>query len=220
MHLRKMNSKSSHMQKKILTISLAALLGATAATAQSLDDAYRQFDTAASLDGWRKGAAMLTLYSAQHSDEWPARYYVAYADAFLSLKEADPVRRDQLLDAAVQQLDGIDALHPPADEVTVLQAYIDYARFAIDPQGRWQKYLTDMNAQLEKTKQLNPANPRLYYLEGIPIFIKPKFYGGGKEKARPYFEKARSLFAQEDSTSILKPHWGARDNADYLSKCQ
>ncbi len=42
-------------------------------------------------------------------------------------------------------------------------------------------------------------------------------YGGGKEKAKPEFEKAKELFAKESKTSILKPNWGEKQNLDILN---
>ena len=44
-------------------------------------------------------------------------------------------------------------------------------------------------------------------------------YGGGKEKARPYFEKAKELFDKENKTSALKPIWGEKQNLDFLKQC-
>jgi hypothetical protein len=44
-------------------------------------------------------------------------------------------------------------------------------------------------------------------------------YGGGKEKAKPYFTKAEELFAKEDKSAVLKPHWGEKQNQDFLKQC-
>lgn len=77
-----------------------------------------------------------------------------------------------------------------------------------------------MNEDLEKAKKINPNNPRIYLLQGIPIFHKPKLFGGGKSKALPYFQKAQDLFAKQDATNLEHPYWGAQENADYLAQCK
>jgi hypothetical protein len=45
-------------------------------------------------------------------------------------------------------------------------------------------------------------------------------YGGGKERAKPEFEKAKELFEKESKTSILKPYWGEKQNLDNLKQCE
>jgi hypothetical protein len=72
---------------------------------------------------------------------------------------------------------------------------------------------------IAKAKKINPENPRIFFLEGQGPFYKPKMFGGGKNKAQPYFEKAKELFAKEDKTSLLKPHWGETENEEYLKQC-
>jgi hypothetical protein len=44
-------------------------------------------------------------------------------------------------------------------------------------------------------------------------------YGGGKAMAKPLLEKAKELFDKETKTSVLKPHWGEKENLDYLKQC-
>jgi hypothetical protein len=124
-----------------------------------------------------------------------------------------------LLDAAEAWLDKTNKLDAASDESLVLTAYVAYARYLVDPPNRWQKYLGIVNASLEQAKKANPNNPRVYYLQGIPLFAKPVTYGGGKTVAKPYFEKAATLFARQDASDIDKPSWGEKDNAAYLAKC-
>jgi hypothetical protein len=89
----------------------------------------------------------------------------------------------------------------------------------VDPQTRWQTYGQQASDALQKGLQLDPNNPRLYYLQGRSVFGTPEAYGGGKTKAKPYFEKAVALY----KTAIVKPlypDWGSKDAADMLAKCQ
>ena len=67
--------------------------------------------------------------------------------------------------------------------------------------------------------ELNPNNPRLYYLQGMSLFNTPEQFGGGKDKAKPVFEKAVELYKAEQPKPLY-PHWGQQQAEDMLAKCQ
>jgi hypothetical protein len=90
----------------------------------------------------------------------------------------------------------------------------------VNPMLRYQKYGKIFNDDLEEAKEINPNNPRMYYLQGVSKFFTPKAFGGGKKNAQPYFEKAEGLFAKESSDDITKPYWGKYKNAYFLSQCK
>ena len=186
----------------------------------ALNDAYGRLKTATELPALMDATNRFTLIASKWDHEWAANYYSAYARTLASFKETDTKRRDQLLDAADDYTGKAIALRPSDAETMVLAAYVAFARFSVDPANRWKKYLGIFNEELEKAKKIDPDNPRIYYLEGIPVFNKPVLYGGGKKKARPYFEKAAGLFAKQDTTSILKPFWGETPNNEYLKQSQ
>ena len=89
----------------------------------------------------------------------------------------------------------------------------------IDPQTRWQTYGVQASKDIEDGLKLNPDNPRLYYLRGESIFNTPVAFGGGKEKAKPVFEKALALF-KVDKPKPLYPNWGMQRTEEQLAKCQ
>lgn len=186
----------------------------------ALGDAYGRLNTAAALPAVMDAANRFSLIAAKWDHEWAANYYAAYAQTLASFKETDPKRRDQLLDAADNYAGKAVARRPSDGETLVLTAYVAFARFSVDPANRWKKYLDIFNEDLEKAKKIDPDNPRIYYLEGIPVFNKPVLYGGGKGKARPYFQKAAALFAKQDTSSILKPYWGEKETTVYLKQSQ
>jgi hypothetical protein len=210
--------------KKMTTAVLAAMLLTLAAPrvkAQemnaSLTDVFRALTAATTMGDMLSANNKFNLMAAKWGNQWAANYYAAYSNAFISTKEADARRKDQLLDLADNFVAKMNGLNGGSDESMVLTAYVAYARFLVDPPNRWRKYLDLMNSNLDKAKKVNPDNPRIYYLEGIPLFNRPRLYGGGKDKAKPYFEKAKALFAKEGSNH--QPYWGEKENADYLTKC-
>jgi hypothetical protein len=89
----------------------------------------------------------------------------------------------------------------------------------IDPQTRWATYGKEAREALERGMQLNPNNPRLYYLQGMSVFNTPEAFGGGKANAKPIFEKAVALFKTEQPAP-LHPHWGQQQAEEMLAKCQ
>lgn len=89
----------------------------------------------------------------------------------------------------------------------------------VDPQTRWQNYGMEAGKFLQQAKQADPNNPRLYYLEGMSLFNTPEQFGGGKDKAKPVFEKAVSLF-RDEKPKPLYPHWGQQQAEEMLAKCQ
>ena len=208
---------------KQITTTLLLLLALRGAGAQdlgaALKETYARFTAAQNMGDLMAASNRFDLIAGRWSGEWAANYYAAWAKAYISYQEPNPGKKDALLEQADQFASKAGALDPTSSETQVLNAYIAYAHMVVDPSNRWKTYLPPFNAALGKAKQANPSNPRIYYLEGIPLFYKPKAYGGGPDKAKPDFEKAQSLFAQQDTTSILKPYWGAKENQDYLSKC-
>jgi hypothetical protein len=220
-----MNYKNKIMKKvttAVWTVMLLAL-AVPKVKAQdlnaSLTDAYKSLTTATAMGGLMTANNKFNLIATKWPNQWAANYYAAYSNAYISTKETDPKRKDQLLDIAENYVAKMNSLDGGSGESLVLTAYVAYARFLVDPRNRWQKYLGLMNANLEKAKRVNPDNPRIYYLEGVPEFNKPKLFGGGKDVAKPYFEKAKALFAAQQSTDITKPYWGEKENAKYLELC-
>jgi hypothetical protein len=89
----------------------------------------------------------------------------------------------------------------------------------VDPQTRWQTYGMQAAKDIDEGLKLNPDNPRLYYLRGESIFNTPVAFGGGKEKAKPVFEKALALF-KTDKPKPMYPNWGQQRTEEQLAKCQ
>lgn len=214
----------NHIIKSVLPV-LALAITTTQLKAQDqnlntmLNDAYKSLETATNMGSLMKANNSFNLIAVKWSSDWSANYYAAYSAIYVSLQETNPQRKDQLLDQADRFVEKVNSIQPANDESLVLTAYAAYARFLVDRPNRWKKYLGLMNDNLGKAKKANPDNPRIYYLEGIPVFNRPVLYGGGKSKAKPYFEKAKALFAKQPPPSITKPYWGEKDNADYLTKC-
>ena len=209
--------------KKIIFIG-AMCLAAVSVKAQDfkavLEKTFITFDTAKDQNTKVEQSNKLALIAKKWDNEWVTHYYVALSKAILSYDEKDADKRDAYLDVADKEKDdAVSILKKDNDETLVLAAMIANARLAVNPSSRWMKYGKVFNNNIESAKELNPDNPRMYYLQGTSKFHTPKAFGGGKKNAKPYFEKAAALFAKEPGGDITKPYWGKQRNAFFLAEC-
>jgi hypothetical protein len=75
------------------------------------------------------------------------------------------------------------------------------------------------NKYFEKAMQLDPQNPRPYFLWSQNLYHTPAALGGGQEKACALARKAAALF-QGKNADKRDPTWGKRANEVFLKKCQ
>jgi hypothetical protein len=184
-----------------------------------LTRAVTRFDTAMSRSSIGAGTAELDEIAVKYPDKWASHFYSAYAHLKGSFAGTDKGRRDQLIDGAEAALNKADRLSPGNQEIFILRAWSAKARLAVDPQDRWKKCNALYDDAIAKAKRINPENPRIYFLDGQGYFYKPRIWGGGKDKARACFLKAKQLFAREDKGDILRPSWGEKANEEFLAKC-
>ena len=149
--------------------------------------------------------------------QWLPYYYAGlslilsgWSDSKLD-KDANSTRVNALCDKA-------EALDKNA-EIYLLRNMAATQQMMVDPQTRWQTYGQQASGYLQKATELDPDNPRIYYLKGQSIFNTPVSFGGGKENAKPLFEKSVDLFKKEQPKSLY-PRWGKDQAEMMLAKCQ
>lgn len=205
----------------MLILFFANTVGSKAQTMEeSLNKALTQMDSIKGLSDMMSVSSQLDMIADKWSNEWSANYYAAYAKVIASFIVQDVKKKDLFLDAADKYLEKVMSQENENDETYVLAALITSARIAVDGQNRGMQYGALVSQYLEKAEKINPENPRIYYLKGSSLFYQPEMYGGGKDKAKPYLQKAKDLFAKESKKSVLKPYWGEKQNLDYLKQCE
>ena len=187
---------------------------------ESLSKTYLQMDSIKSLSDMMSVSGQFDMIADKWSNEWSANYYAAYSKVIASFIVQDVKKKYLFLDAADKYLEKVMSLGNENDETYVLAALITSARIAVDGQNRGMQYSGIVSQYLGKAEKINPDNPRIFYLKGSSLFYQPEMYGGGKDKAKPFLEKAKELFSKESKTSVLKPHWGEKQNLDYLKQCE
>jgi len=160
------------------------------------------------------------LIAISNPKKHEVKYYEALCLVFNSFKEKDNKLKDIQLDKANLIIDKAIGLEVSDAELYILKALLFQMKINIDPRKRGYEYSQKAEKQLSKAFELDDNNPRYYFLKGQNVFFTPKQYGGGKEKAKPYFEKAKELFTKEKPESVLSPIWGRDTNLAQLKACK
>jgi hypothetical protein len=184
---------------------------------QSMQKNITLLDSAKSIDELQNIAGNFERIGDAEKTKWLPYYYAALAQTWIGWR---PDMKDK--DANAEKIKALVAKAEALETNSELDAIENMAatqQMLVDPQGRWQTNGMEASAALKKGMQADPNNPRLYYLQGMSLFNTPTQYGGGKDKAKPVFEKAVALF-KADQPKPLYPNWGQKQTEDMLAKCQ
>jgi|ERR1700722_809126 hypothetical protein len=149
--------------------------------------------------------------------QWLPYYYAGLALTRIGWMD-QKIDKDANADKIKALCDKAEAIDKNA-EICTIRNMAATQEMMVDPQTRWQTYGTEASAALQKGMQLDPNNPRLYYLQGMSLFNTPEQFGGGKEKAKPVFAKSVELFKKEEHKPLY-PNWGKDQAEQMLAKCQ
>ena len=179
------------------------------------------FDSAKTVEDYTKMANTFERIGDAEKTQWLPYYYAGLAlssagwiETFKD-KDANAERINKFCDKA----ESIATADADKAEILSVRNMAATQQMLVDPSTRFMSYGIAANQALEKALKLDPNNPRLYYLKGMSLFGTPVNYGGGKDKAKPVFEKAVQLY-KEQKPKPLYPHWGQKQAEDMLAQCQ
>ena len=208
------------MQKAIL--ALALLIGITV-SAQS--DKYNQvmqknialLDSAKTTDELQSLAGTFERIGDAEKTQWLPYYYAALAQTWIGWNPAtkDKDVNSQKINAYLAKAEAIEK----NAELYAVENMSATQQMLVDPQSRYMTNGKDAATALQKGMQADPNNPRLYYLQGMSLFGTPPQFGGGKDKAKPLFEKSIALY-KAAQPKPLYPHWGQHEAESMLAQCQ
>lgn len=206
------------MKQLLIIFFLAGAISANAQSDKYTDAMKKTIDQmvqAKTVEDFQKASAAFERIGDAEKDKWLPYYYAA-----LSLATAGWV--DQNIDKDANAAKGLALLDKAKaindnSEIYAVRNMLETQQMLVDPQNRYMTYGAQANADLEKGMQLDPNNPRLYYLKGMGIFNTPEQFGGGKEKAKPILEKAMSLF-NSSQPQPLYPNWGKEQTQQALDQ--
>jgi hypothetical protein len=207
--------------KKMLV--LFALLASVASRAQSdkyvavMQKNLSLFDSSKTIDQYQSLAATFERIGDAEKTQWLPYYYAALAQ---TLAGWNPGMKDK--DANSRKIDAYlakaEAIEKNA-ETYAIENMSATQQMLVDPQTRWATNGKDASEALQKGLALDPNNPRLYYLQAMSLFNTPPQFGGGKDKAKPVFEKSVALY-KSAQPKPLYPNWGAKEAENMLAQCQ
>lgn len=142
--------------------------------------------------------------STQTQKDWVSSYYLSLIYARLSAKNKRFA--DENADKAIYWAKkSIEIEENDENQCALSMAYT--MKMAVNPFIRWVSYEKNIYEPLNKAKKLNPANPRIYIMEGSLSLNLPKLFGGGCSKAKPILSKAKQLLDKQTPQQVL-PTWG------------
>jgi len=182
-----------------------------------MEKTFHLFDSAKTTADLLSVANTFERIADAEKTQWLPYYYAGLALSTAGWndpkmdKDANSTRINTLCDKA-------EALDKNS-EIYVLRNMSATQQMMVDPKIRWQTYGMQAGKDLDIATQLNPDNPRIYYLKGESLINTPVAFGGGKDKAKPMFEKAIALY-KTDKPKPLWPNWGRERAEEELAKCQ
>ena len=210
------------MKKTFVLFALPLLIG-FACSAQSdkyvaaMQKNLSLFDSSKTIDQYQSLAATFDRIGDAEKTQWLPYYYAALAQTLAGwipdLKDKDANSRK--IDAYLAKAEAIEK----NAETYAIENMSATQQMLVDPQTRWQTNGKDASEALQKGLALDPNNPRLYYLQAMSLFNTPAQFGGGKDKAKPVFEKSVSLF-KTAQPKPLYPDWGQKQAETMLAQCQ
>ncbi len=212
--------KKQILNLAIIVLSALNLYGQNDKLQTALKTAVETLNKAQSADEFVAAANTFTRMAAAEPTAWLPNYYAAFANlnaGFITSK-TDMDKAQAYMDNAQTLLNSASKVAAqPADlsEIGALQAYILIGKVIADPMTKGAELSPRIFQELGKAGGMNPNNPRVPFLQGMYTMNMPEFYGGGAKNAKPYLEKAKTLFEAAVSDGI-QPAWGMETNAAIL----
>jgi tetratricopeptide (TPR) repeat protein len=150
--------------------------------------------------------------------EWLPLYYAAYGLLKAAFEVQNNDKRDELTDRAIEIIEKALVFAPSESELYALMGFSCISKMNTGSVFRAITYLPKSRQVLNKAKQLNPANPRPYYLLASIIYYTPKIYGGGKEKAMPLLNEALDKFNKFNPVNAIMPIWGRTECLNLITE--
>lgn len=212
------------MKRIILSVMFCStLLGAFA---QSDKYAGAMQSKLALIDSAKTPAALQSLSDGfvrigdAEKTQWQPYYYAALVLSMSGwMNGVDKDENAGKMNTLIDKAESLATADADKSEIALMRNMSSTQQMMVDPQSRYMQYGAAATAALQKAMKLNPNNPRCYYLQGMSLFNTPSQFGGGKDKAKPVFEKAVALFDAEQPAGF-NPRWGKDQAKTQLALCQ
>lgn len=210
----------------IASIATAASAGAQVqltGTAKWADSASREIEAAnavGDLDRLTNVAALIDRVLTVTPNDPLLLYYRSLAlyrtaSMYTGQKKRDEAKR--ALEEADLLLEQATAKSPTADALALRSGVIG---LMIGSSGNPMSGMTigpKAAGLLDRAKEMEPRNPRVWLVSGMSAMFTPKMFGGGTDKAEQDFRKALTYF-ETDQPAAPSPSWGRADAYIWLGQ--
>jgi hypothetical protein len=151
--------------------------------------------------------------------QWLPFYYAGYCTVMNAYNEKDVDKKDAIADKAQQFINKADSIFGKENsETDVIKSMIATAHMTVDPQSRYMTYGPQIAEYLEKSKRLDSTNPRPVLIQAENTFYTPEQFGGGKDAAKSFFDRAKTLDDNFKPETEISPNWGKNAINYFLSQ--
>lgn len=213
--------------KKIISFSLMVISLQVTMFAQSekyisaMEKNLSLFDSAKTVEDFTKVANNFERIADAEKTQWLPYYYsglaLSTAGWLPALKDKDA--NSEKMNALCDKADANAATDADKAEILAIRNMSATQQMIVDPATRYMSYGVAASQAMEKGLKLDPNNPRLVYLQAMGLFNTPVQFGGGKDKAKPVFEKALELFKKQNPKDLY-PKWGQKQTEEMIKQCQ
>lgn len=211
------------MKQIVLSFALLMLTAALFAQSEKFEKGMQSnialLDSAKTGEEYTNVAASFERIGDAEKTQWLPYYYAGLANIWKGFRDTK-ANKDEVAGQADALIAKAEAIEPKNAEISLLKSMSATLHMIVDPQARWQQYGTMVRENMETAKQIDPDNPRVYYWEGQNLFGTPEQFGGGKDKAKPLFEKSLALYKTYKPVSNIYPAWGQKITERMLEQCK
>ena len=178
------------------------------------------------VEGWQELSNSFERIGEAEKDQWLPFYYAALGRVMKGNMMANGQtggfadKTDPEADKAEQLLAKAEALTKENSEIWCVKKMIATLRMMADPMTRFQTFGMAATAALQKARQLDAENPRIYLLEGQDKFFTPEQFGGSKTEAKALFEESIKKQETFKPASAIHPVWGLSQAKYFYDQCK
>ena len=134
------------------------------------------------IDGIESAGNNFERVAMAEPTEWLPNYYAAYAKIMAAFMTKDPKEIDAKIEAAEKLIQMAENITTNS-ELECLKGMCHQARIMVDPMSRGQQYSQMATESFNVSSELDPSNPRPYYMKANSAFYTPEQFGGGKKNS-------------------------------------
>ena len=153
-------------------------------------------------------------------NQWLPYYYAALTQVFYGFAQPDMSGVDPIADKAGFLLAKADSLNKSNSEISCVKSMVATLHMLVNPQQRYMQMAQEIEGALQSSMAQDPTNPRPDYLKGQNLKNTPAAFGGGCDKAMPYFEKSKNKYEAFKLESPLSPSWGKEQLTALIESCK